>query len=106
MNMQEVRPVVAAPNHRGPKVFTVGLLGFMLCACAPVGLLLGWLAMQWGKEDLRAMDEGRVDREGYSLTVAGRILGIIAFVMSAIALVYWGFAIAFGTTGPLSVSPP
>lgn len=106
MNMQEVPPTAHAPNHRGPKIFTVGLLGFMLSACAPVGLWLGWLAMQWGKEDLRAMVEGRVDREGYSLTVAGRILGIIAVVMSVIALIYWGVAIMFGTTGPLSVSPP
>lgn len=98
MNAQESPSVVAAPNHRGPKIFTVGLLSFVLCGCAPVGLWLGVLAARWGTDDLKAMNEGRVDREGYSLTVAGRILGILGLVLSGIALLYWIVMIVTGTT--------
>lgn len=98
MNTQEAPPVVAAPNHRGPKIFTLGLLSFVLCSCAPIGLWLGVLAARWGTDDLKAMDAGRVDREGYSLTVAGRILGILGLVLSSIALLYWIVMMVRGTT--------
>jgi len=61
-----------------------------LVVCAPIGIA-AWIM---GGGDLKAMDEGRMDPSGRSLTQAGKILGIIGlclllmgFVVFAIALV-------------------
>ncbi|MBL0920564.1 MAG: hypothetical protein IBJ10_00365 [Phycisphaerales bacterium] len=85
--------------HRGPKVFTIGLLSLLLSGCSLVGLILALLAMAWGGNDLEAMNDGRIDREGYSLTVAGRILGIVGLIFSCFSVLYWVFFIVLFATG-------
>ena len=80
--------------HRAQLVLTFAILAFpTLC---PVFSILAW---SMGQRDLHKMQLGRMDRSGWDLTQAGRILGILfTVVWPAIAgigfylLVYqWNF---------------
>ncbi len=62
--------------HRGGLILALGIIG--LVACGPVGIA-AWLM---GNNDLKAMDAGRMDPEGRQLTQVGKILGIIATVLT------------------------
>jgi hypothetical protein len=53
----------------------LGILGLVM---GGVGLILGPIAWIMGRNDLRAMDAGRMDSSGRSNTNAGRICGMIA----------------------------
>lgn len=87
--MDMMTPPTGPVMHRGPKVFTMGLLAMIFSGCAPAGFVLGLIAMSWGRSDLDRMSAGLIDREGYSLTVAGRIMGIVGAILSAVSLLYW-----------------
>jgi hypothetical protein len=66
--------------HRGVLVLVLGILG--LAMCPPFGTV-AWVL---GGSDLRAMDAGEMDPTGRGLTSAGRIIGIIATVLGALAV--------------------
>ncbi len=100
--MDMMTPPTGPVMHRGPKVFTMGLLAMIFSGCAPAGLVLGLMAMSWGKSDLDQMKAGRLDREGYSLTVAGRILGIVGAILSAVSLLYWALFLFIMIAGAAS----
>ena len=66
--------------HRAAMVLTLGILGLVICA------VCGVIALIMGKNDLRAMDSGRMDPAGRGMTQAGWILGIIGSVLLCIQL--------------------
>ncbi len=61
-------------------MLVMGILGILMCQ--PVGIA-AWVM---GRNDLEAMDAGRMDPSGRDLTKAGYILGIIATVLFAIQI--------------------
>lgn len=62
--------------HRGGVILTFGILGLFGCGCI-VFLGFGIAAWAMGANDLKAMNEGRMDDSGRSLTQTGQILGMI-----------------------------
>ena len=67
-------------GHRGAIILTLGILGIVLC------FICGIIAWVMGKNDLRQMDAGAMDPAGRDLTNAGRICGIIGFIMGCISV--------------------
>jgi hypothetical protein len=68
--------------HRGALILTLGILGFVLC-----GIFTSIPAWIMGSGDLKAMDAGQMDPSGRGLTQVGKICGMIATLLSALALV-------------------
>ena len=72
---------------------TLGILGIALC------FICGIVAWVMGKNDLRQMDAGTMDPAGRELTQAGKICGIIGFIMGCIsvggAILWMLFVIGF-----------
>lgn len=71
--------------HRGTLILVLGILGLILCQ--PLGIA----ALIMGNGDLKLMASGAMDPAGKDLTNIGRILGIIACVFLALAVL--GFVI-------------
>lgn len=67
-------------SHRGELVLTLGLLGLLLFA--PLGIA-AWIL---GSKDLTSMRQGIMDNSGEGMTLAGRVLGILATVIMVIGL--------------------
>ncbi len=90
-------PIQPLQPHRGPAILTLGILG---CAIGCFGLVMGLIAWNMGNADLRAMDEGRMDPAGRSLTISGRICGIVGTcfqsVMVCFGLLWLIFVISMG----------
>jgi hypothetical protein len=66
--------------HRGTLILVLGVLSLILCA--PLGIA----ALVMGNGDLKLMAAGEMDPAGKDLTNIGRILGIIACVFLALAV--------------------
>ena len=85
--------------HRGGVILTLGILAFFVC-----GIIMGPIAWFMGSSDLKAMKAGRMDPEGEGITQAGRICGLIAFLINACVILFYcvivGAAIAGGAAGP------
>lgn len=62
-------------------ILALGLVSLIAC---PV---VGPFAWVMGSNDLRAMDEGRMDPEGKQLTQAGKIIGLVATIILTIQIV-------------------
>jgi hypothetical protein len=62
-------------DHRGGLILALGIIG--LVACQPIGIV-AWVL---GNNDLKAMNEGRMDPEGKQLTQVGKILGMVATIL-------------------------
>ena len=73
--------------HRGSLIKTLGLLGLVGGFLFLVPLFLGPLAWFWGRRDLEAMAQGRMDARGEADTRLGHYCGIGA---SLLLLVYGG----------------
>jgi hypothetical protein len=73
------RPV--AP-HRGGLIQTLGILSIVFCCIPFVGGILGLLGFIFGQSDMAAIDAGRMDRAGRSITQGGRTCAIIGLVLS------------------------
>ena len=67
-------------SHRGGIILTLGILGIAMC------FICGIIAWVMGKNDLSQMDAGTMDPAGRDMTNAGRICGIIGFIMGCIAV--------------------
>ena len=67
-------------RHRGGIILTLGILGIVLC------FICGIIAWVMGKNDLRQMDAGTMDPAGRDLTQAGKICGIIGFIVGCIGV--------------------
>jgi hypothetical protein len=70
--------------HRGGAILALGIIGIVVC------FITGIIAWVMGSGDLKEMDAGTRDPEGYSLTKAGMICGIISVVL-AILSIFWVF---------------
>lgn len=70
-----------ATPHRGAAVLTIGILSLVVC-----GPILGPIAWVMGNNDLREMQEGRMDRTGEGITQAGRVIGIVSTIMHMVVL--------------------
>ena len=87
--------------HRGVLILVFGILGLLVC------VIFGIAAWVMGNTDLRAMQAGIMDPSGEGLTKAGKILGMIATILTIVVLVLWlvvvllgvGAAVSSGTVG-------
>jgi hypothetical protein len=70
--------------HRGGMILALGIISFFFC-----GPIFGPMAMIMGGNDLKKIDAGRMDPEGRSLTQIGRILGMIATVLSVLVILLY-----------------
>ena len=80
-----VQPTTGTPPmrpHRGGAILALGIIGIIVC------FITGIIAWVMGSNDLKEMDAGIRDPEGYSLTKAGMICGIISVVL-AIFSIFW-----------------
>jgi len=94
--------------HRGAMILVLGILAF-LCNFMFVPGILAWVL---GRADMKAIDAGRMDREGRGLTQAGMILGIVGTVLPLLfiglyivfivfVLLFAGVAAAVGAAGAI-----
>jgi hypothetical protein len=72
--------------HRGPLILVLGILAVVPIHGWSLSLILGPIAWILGNNDLAEMRAGRMDREGESMTNAGRICGMIATILSIVGL--------------------
>ena len=69
--------------HRGTMILVFGILGLVVC------VIFGIVAWVMGRNDLREMAAGRMDRSGEGLTKAGKICGMISVILALVALGIW-----------------
>ena len=69
--------------HRGVMILIFGVCGFAVC------VIFGIMAWVMGSQDLREMDEGRMDPEGRGLTRAGQIIGMIVCLLNILVVVFY-----------------
>lgn len=85
--------------HRGGLILALGILSFFIC-----GFIMGPIAWFMGSSDLKQIRAGRMDPEGEGTTQAGRICGLIAFLINALVILFYcviiGIAIAGGAANP------
>ncbi len=86
-----------ARPDRGVIVLILGILSLVLLPSTLVGgLVLGPIAWVMGNNDLAAMRAGHMDRAGEGATNAGRICGMVATILSALAVFGCLFFILLG----------
>ncbi len=78
--------------HRGTMILIFGIIGLVCC------LPLGIAAWVMGGGDLKKMDAGLMDDAGRSNTNVGRILGMIATLLSILGCV---IGLLFGGLGAI-----
>lgn len=66
--------------HRGIVILVLGICGFAVC------VICGIIAWVMANNDLREMEAGTMDREGYQLTNAGRLCGMISVIFGLIGV--------------------
>jgi hypothetical protein len=71
-----------ATPHRGGMILAFGIIAIV----SGLGLIFGPIAWVMGNNDLREMESGAMDPEGESMTQIGRILGMIATILSIVAV--------------------
>jgi len=74
--------------HRGVLILILGIMG-ILTTC-PIPSIMAWVM---GSHDLDEMQKGRMDDSGYSLTNAGRLLGMIFSALYIVGCVIAMFAL-------------
>jgi len=82
--VQAAQGTMPMKPHRGGAILALGIIGIVVC------FITGVIAWVMGSSDLKEMDAGIRDPEGYSLTKAGMICGIIGVVISVLSL-FWVF---------------
>jgi hypothetical protein len=68
--------------HRGGMILAFGIIGLV----SGLGIIFGPIAWMMGNTDLKEMEAGRMDPEGQGITQVGRILGMIATIMSIVGI--------------------
>jgi hypothetical protein len=71
---------VAVKPHRGIVILVLGICGFAVC------VICGIIAWVMANNDLREMEAGTMDREGYQLTNAGRLCGMLSTIFALIGI--------------------
>jgi phage FluMu protein Com len=90
-----VTPRSHSKAHRGGTVLALGIAG--LVCCQPLGIA-AWVM---GNSDLKEIRRGVMDPSGQGLTQAGMIIGIIATVWFALAVLFYGFMFVAAMVGNL-----
>ena len=93
-HVEDYRRFSGAP-HRGGLVLGLGIGAFFCNAF----LIPGILALVLGLSDLRKMREGKMDREGHAMTLAGTILGGIMTVLTGLILLLYIVIIIIAVAG-------
>ena len=70
-------------NHRGKQILMLGILGWVCCSYFTA--IPAWIM---GKEDLKIMEEGRMNQDGKDMTKIGMILGMVSSIVSTVAIVF------------------
>ena len=83
---QAKREDLAVVPHRGPLILALGFTGMCLFIVMPAGWILGGMAIAMGGDDLQRMHRDTMEKSGHVLTLAGRICGIVAVVLSTVVL--------------------
>lgn len=83
--------------HRGGMILAFGLIALIGGMVAGVPVVFGIIAWIMGNADLEEMRQGRMDPEGEGMTQAGRIMGMIATIITIVGLVIG--LISFGVVG-------
>jgi hypothetical protein len=68
------------PPHRGGLILALGLVAIVGGLLMLFPFAIGPIAWLLGSLDLRAMNDGRMDPEGRSMTQAGQVLGLVSTV--------------------------
>ena len=83
---------------RGAAILTLGILGLVF-SCIPIaGWVLGGIALGMGTNDLGEIARGRMTRAGEGATQGGKICGLIALILSTLAVFFW--CMAFSRENP------
>ena len=77
------------PPNRGAIILTLGIITLVLFGTCLVPLILGPIAWIMGNRDLAAIRSGEMDSEGEGMIQAGRILGIVGFVLGLLVAAFW-----------------
>jgi len=94
--MTQAPPPVYPPQggilhpHRGVMILVFGILSWVI-GC----FIFGILAWVMGNNDLREMEEGRMDITGQGLTQAGKIIGMINVILSIVGIVIGAVVLLF-----------
>jgi hypothetical protein len=77
--------------HRGVLILVLGILSLVGC-----GILTGIPAWIMGSGDLKEIDAGAMDPAGRGMTQAGKILGMIAVILTILGVVVFVALMALG----------
>jgi hypothetical protein len=80
-------------------VLVLGFIALALFAISPVGWILGGLAISMGGDDLQRMQRGTMDRGGETMTLVGRVCGMIAVILSTVVVFYYLYIFFKGALG-------
>jgi hypothetical protein len=86
--------------HRGTLILVLGILSFVFC-----GIFTAIPAWIMGKNDLKEMDAGLMDPSGRSITNAGRILGMVAVILTILGIVVVIILAALGMLAQPQLQP-
>jgi len=75
--------------HRGTTILVLGILGLVLC---PICGIIAWIM---GNGDIAKMQSGQMDPEGLGQTKAGKICGIIATILTIVAVIIYAIMFVF-----------
>jgi uncharacterized membrane protein YtjA (UPF0391 family) len=81
--------------HRGTLILILGILSLVFC-----GIFTGLPAWIMGNGDVKQMAAGTMDPSGRSLTVAGKVCGMIATILFMIGIVIFLVMLALGLAMP------
>jgi hypothetical protein len=70
--------------HRGGLILTLGIISLVVWCCPLAGWIVGGIVLNMANKDLAEMAARRMDDSGHGLTMAGKICGIIAVVLSTL----------------------
>ena len=77
--------------HRGVLILVLGILSLVGC-----GIFTGIPAWIMGSGDLKEIDAGAMDPAGRGMTQAGKILGMIAVIITILGVVVFVALMALG----------
>jgi hypothetical protein len=86
-------------SHRGPAVLIFS--GVALLMAGPlIGFVGWWLVTRACNEDLRLIEEGRMDPSGFQWYAAARTILWITLVLTIVTTVGTALAVAMASLGP------
>jgi hypothetical protein len=86
-----------APHH-GVLILVFGILSWLVC------FIFGIVAWIMANNDLRAMQEGRMDPTGEGMTKAGKIVGMISVILNLVLIPIMLIMLALGVFAAAAAS--